>query len=456
MVKIYATQVAPDYSNPWRRGEPEQSSGSGCVIGDKYILTNAHVVSYGQFIQVRPFGQAVKYKARLVAISHELDLALLTVNDEQFFLECHPLEVGDLPRLQEEVLVYGFPEGGDTLSITKGVVSRVEYRLYAHSFKRLLAMQVDAAVNFGNSGGPIIADGKIVAVAMQSLTEAENINYAIPAPVIKHFLDDLRDGTHDGTPELSVRLQHLENASLRRKFGLENDHQGVLIYDVGEGSAAEGIIQKYDVLLKVDGYSVSADGSIEFRDNERVDVAYCIDQHQVGDIIKIDLLREGTKKQVKFALGKDRIFQVQRGQYPAQPSYFIFGGLVFSPLTINYLQSWGDEWFQDAPTDLLYSLINGRWKRDRQDIVTLIKVLPHDVNVGYHEEEDEIIIKVDGVAINSFSHFVSLVQDGAEPFIEFTTREGRIFAIDRKQASDSAGSIMQHYGISSTRSLKDF
>ena len=453
MVKIYATQVAPDYSNPWRHGEPEQSGGSGCVIGDKYILTNAHVVSYGQFIQVRPFGQAVKHKARLVAISHEMDLALLTVDDEQFFRESPPLEVGDLPELQDEVLVYGFPEGGDSLSITKGVVSRIEYTLYAHSFKRLLAMQVDAAVNFGNSGGPIIADGKVVAVAMQSLTDAENINYAIPAPVIKHFLDDLKDGNHDGMPELSVRIQYLENESLRQKFGLKNDHQGVLVYGIGEGSIAEGIIQKYDILLKVDGHPVSSDGSIEFRSNERVDVSYCIDRHQIGDIINIELFREGTRKQVELSLGKDRTFQVQRGHYPAQPSYFIYGGLVFSPLTINYLQSWGDEWFYDAPTDLLYYLINGYWKRDRQDIVTLIKVLPHDVNVGYHEEDDEIIVNVDGTAIKSFSQFVSLVRDGAEPFIEFTTKEGRIFVIDRKHALDSAQDIMQQYGISSTMYL---
>ncbi len=454
MVKIYTTQVAPDYSNPWRHGEPIQISGSGCVINGNQILTNAHVVSYGRFIQVRLFGKAIRYKAHLVAISHETDLAILTVEDKSFFDDTKELQIGKLPELQEEVLVYGFPEGGDTLSTTKGVVSRVEYTLYAHSYKSFLAMQIDAAVNFGNSGGPVIVNGEVVAVAMQSLPSAENINYSVPAPVIEHFLADLEDGNFDGMPQLSIRLQSLENSSIRKKYGLREGQSGVLIYDIGEGSAARGFVERFDVLLKLDNHNVANDKSVEFRPNERVSGSYYIDQHQIGDEIKMELLRGGAKIKVQFPLARDREYQVPRGQYDSLCSYYIFGGIVFTPLTVKYLETWGEDWYYDAPLNLTHFLIDGYWRENKQEIVTLLKVLPSDVNIGYHDESDEIITRVDGTDIVNFTHFINLIEKGTSLLVEFTVEGGRIIVVSREQALNSKDMLMKEYGVSQVKSLK--
>jgi S1-C subfamily serine protease len=174
MVKIYAVENRPDYDNPWNMKGPDAASGSGCVIEGNRILTNAHVVSDQTFTQVRLHGRSKKYPARVLAVSHEADLALLTVNDPSFFGGAKPLAFGRLPQVEQEVVVYGFPEGGDTLSTTKGVISRIEHHRYVHSQIKLLAMQLDAAVNAGNSGGPVIVDGLIVGVVMQSLKKAES------------------------------------------------------------------------------------------------------------------------------------------------------------------------------------------------------------------------------------------------------------------------------------------
>ncbi|MGF3555330.1 MAG: S1C family serine protease, partial [Thermoplasmatota archaeon] len=156
IVKVYAVSDPPDYLNPWNMMGPSSVTGSGAIIEGNRILTNAHVVSDLTFLQVRRYGDTQRYPARLLAISHQCDLALITVDDPHFFQGIEPLIIGDLPATNQEVLVYGFPMGGDTLSITKGVVSRIEHQPYVHSSISLLAGQIDAAINPGNSGGPVI------------------------------------------------------------------------------------------------------------------------------------------------------------------------------------------------------------------------------------------------------------------------------------------------------------
>lgn len=157
IVKIYTVATRPDYDNPWNRMGPHTSTGSGAILVGQCILTNAHVVSNHTYLQVRRHGSARKYQAHVIAMANDADLALLGIEDPTFFEGVTPLELGTLPRLQNEVTVLGFPTGGDTLSSTAGVVSRIEHRRYVHSGMSLLAAQLDAAINSGNSGGPVIA-----------------------------------------------------------------------------------------------------------------------------------------------------------------------------------------------------------------------------------------------------------------------------------------------------------
>ena len=112
IVKIYCVSNSLDYDNPWDRQGPEKFYGSGCVIAGNRILTNAHVVSDHTFIQVQLHGQPVKYNAQILFVSHEADLALLTVEDQTFFSGVEALEMGELPQTAEKVVVYGFPKGG--------------------------------------------------------------------------------------------------------------------------------------------------------------------------------------------------------------------------------------------------------------------------------------------------------------------------------------------------------
>jgi S1-C subfamily serine protease len=183
VVKIYVTVQQEDFQQPWQSRPPASGSGSGFIIKGKRIMTNAHVVSDARFIEVQREGEARKVPATVAFIGHDCDIAVLQVKDESFFDHAAPVTFGTtLPVLNDSVLVLGYPMGGDRLSLTKGVVSRIDYSLYTHStVDSHLAMQVDAAINPGNSGGPLIDEaGYVRGVTTMILQNTQGIGFAIP------------------------------------------------------------------------------------------------------------------------------------------------------------------------------------------------------------------------------------------------------------------------------------
>jgi S1-C subfamily serine protease len=455
MVRIFTVQTRPNYEIPWSMHSPESFSASGFVIAGKMILTNAHAVADQTYIEVRRHGVAEKYPAKIRAISHTADLALLTVADPAFYEGAVPLEFGELPPVQSEVVVYGFPTGGDSLSSTRGVISRIEQSSYAHSSTELLTAQIDAAVNPGNSGGPVLAGERVVGVVMQNLPDADNIGYMVPAPVVRHFLADLADGRYDGFPSVGIRWQALENDSLRRKSGLAGKETGVLVRRVVPGSAGEGIILPGDVITAIDGRRIAGDGTVEIRPDERTGFSAVIQERQIGATVTVDLLRSGARKSVEVVLTStiEGIRLVPREQYDVRPSYFVYGGLVFQPLTRNYLEIWGDEWYDIAPTPLLAIYLEGERSVVDEQVVVLTNVLLGEVNRGYEEAGYSRIVSVNGARVRNLAELVRLTEQGdGSPYTVFTAADGTVLSLDRQLVAATAADLLKQYRIPADRS----
>ncbi len=284
IVKIYTVSKIPNCITPWN-SNIRRLHGSGSIINGngKRFLTNAHIVSNGTFIEVKRYGSSKRYEAKVEYISHQADLAILSVEDKTFLKGAKSLKLGDLPNIRQEVTVYGFPMGGDSLSASTGIVSRIEHNRYAHSKEMFLSIQIDAAVNPGSSGGPAISDGKIVGVVMQQISQSQNLGYLVPAEIVKHFLDDVKDKKYDGFPHIGIGTQRMENEALRSVYKLDKDTTGVLIIDVAEKSPAFKKIKPGDVLLSIDGNRIQSDGTIEFRHHQFTSYKYYIDKKQLGE-----------------------------------------------------------------------------------------------------------------------------------------------------------------------------
>jgi len=455
IVKVYTVSNSPDYYNPWSMQGPLGVSGSGCIIENNLILTNAHVVSDYTYLQVRKYGETERYQAQVVAVSHLTDLALLKVEDPAFFEGEPALLFGELPEIQQEVLVYGFPMGGDMLSITKGIISRIEHQPYVHSSSSFFAGQIDAAINPGNSGGPVLVDDKIVGVVMQGISSSQNIGYMVPVPVIRHFFNDLKDGTYDGYPSLGVGLQDMENKGLRKYYQMEDGLSGVLINQIIPGSPADGYLQAGDILLSFEDYTIGNDGTVEFRTNERTQLTYVIQQKQIGENIRMEILREGKKISIDLnlsrSLKKDRLVPME--EYETLPSYYIYGGLIFCPLSKNLLDIWGSQWYQSAPKELIYPLLNSNIpEKEDQQVVVLLKTLAANVNEGYQNVNSWVVDKVNGEKIWSLSELIKKVENSLDPYIVFEDKWGQQIVVDREKARNTHQEILGTYRIPFDRS----
>ena len=456
MVKIYTNSVAYNYYLPWSTDAPMESSGSGCVVHGNMILTNAHVVTDESYLQVRKEGDPRKYQAFVVAISHDSDLALITVDDDSFFRDIDPLELGELPYAREEVTVYGYPMGGDALSTTQGVISRIESSFYTHSGLSLLTVQIDAAINPGNSGGPAIIGNKIIGVAMQTMTQADNIGYVIPVPVIEHFFEDMEDGVYDGFPSAGFNYQNIRNDAFSARFGVEQEQTGVLITKLAFDSPAEHALVIGDILMSIDGRPIAGDGTVELRAGNRTQLDYMINKHQIGETISLDIIRDGLEQIVEMTLNTTfhDLSLVSNKIYDTPPEYFIFGGVVFMPLSLNYLESWGYDWYVNAVDYLTYPFLFDNWRTEaREEIVVLTFMLPAEVNTGYETLQNEIVETVNGTAVRSFSQFVELVDDDSVQFLDLTTNLGSVIVLDREEAMAVNGEIIARYGIPRDRVL---
>src|SRR5207248_4639402 len=175
VVKIFATLRQPDPTKPWAKKEPNDITASGVVISDKRILTNAHVVKYANEVQVQANQAGDKLPAIIRAVGPGIDLAVLELEDQKFFDTHAPLPFRkSLPDSKDPVMVYGYPTGGASLSITKGIISRIEFTNYSFS-ALVLRIQIDAAINPGDSVGPAVVYVGLVGLGFCHLQTAPNV-----------------------------------------------------------------------------------------------------------------------------------------------------------------------------------------------------------------------------------------------------------------------------------------
>jgi len=401
VVKVYAVHSSVSPQLPWTVGSQEESTGSGFAIehgGRRCIMTNAHVVADSTFVEVRKSGDARKYAATRIKVSHECDLATLAVDDDRFWTGVTPLTFGSVPSLQDEVSVVGYPEGGEGVSVTVGVVSRIEIQRYAHSGANLLAIQIDAAINPGNSGGPALDDnGAVIGVAFQNQQDSQNIGYMIPVPTISHFLDDTvpadaadavaaaaapagANGSLmtppvsssmtptercEGFCSLGIYWQALENEQLRAYYKLDDAaHTGVLVRGVAPLAAASDYLQRDDVLLALEGNPIANDGSFAVGAQERLSFQHLIHVRFPRETVSLRVLRAGQALELAVPVQPLRRL-VPATVYDMPQPYFVYGGFAFVGLSEPYLHEWGDDWQSDAPQDLVHLAMTGVQHRTR-------------------------------------------------------------------------------------------
>ena len=413
VLRIEVSTLVPNIRSPWNTGRFSGGVGTGFIIGENRILTNAHVVSHGQRILVSTPGSPRKYPARVQAIAHDCDLALLAVEDFTDFADFPAFAIGDLPALESEVRVIGYPVGGDRISVTRGVVSRIDFQPYAHSnADSHLVIQIDAAINPGNSGGPVVQADKVIGVAFQALTDADNTGYIIPTPVIRRFLRDIEDGSYDHYAELGVSDFNLTNPAMRRALGLPADDTGVLITNVIPTSTADGILAAGDILLAIDGQPVDSTGMVTI-DEETVSYNEIIERKLTGETVEVSFLRGGAVQTATAVLKPLRPATMYAIDYESRPRYIVFAGLVLQPLDTNL---YATARLSDVNVRRLYAdYVHKGLFQHREDIVILSRVESDPVTSQLTRFAGLAVDKINGAEVKSLRHAHDLLHPQNPP-----------------------------------------
>ncbi|KAL1197085.1 Protease Do-like 10 [Cardamine amara subsp. amara] len=449
VVKIFTVSTSPSYFLPWQNKSQRESMGSGFVISGRKIITNAHVVADHSFVLVRKHGSSIKHRAEVQAVGHECDLAILVVDSEVFWEGMNSLELGDIPFLQEAVAVVGYPQGGDNISVTKGVVSRVEPTQYVHGATQLMAIQIDAAINPGNSGGPAIMGNKVAGVAFQNLSGAENIGYIIPTPVIKHFINGVEEcGKYIGFCSMGVSCQPMENAQLRGNFQMSSEMTGVLVSKINPLSKAHKILKKDDVILAFDGVPIANDGTVPFRNRERITFDHLVSMKKPDETALVKILREGKEHEFSITL-KPLQPLVPVHQFDQLPSYYIFAGFVFVPLTQPYLHEYGEDWYNTSPRRLCERALKDLPKKAGQQLVIVSQVLMDDINTGYERLAELQVNKVNGVEVDNLRHLCQLIENCNTEKLRLDLDDERVIVLNYESAKIATSMILKRHRIAS-------
>ena len=446
IVKVFSAKQDYDYSEPWKRLPVRNSYATGFIISGGRILTNAHAVANSRFIQVRFEGKAEKIPVKIDYLSDDYDLAILSFREDFAKDWLEPLELGVIPKVQDHITVYGYPVGGDGLSITEGIISRVEANKYVFSQQEFTVLQTDAAINPGNSGGPAIKNGKVVGVAFQGRRGSNNIGYIIPSHIIEHFIEDVTDGTYNGIPNFGIQWSSLESPVHRKMLGLSPAQSGILIKNVYTHSCLKEVLQEGDVLTNINGYPIDIDGKIIFRGKERISYSYLLENLTFDDEVSLSYIRNQTKfeETIKIAQCQNNAI-IATYKSTAAPKYYVKSGIIFEKLSVNYLNKFSKSLFnkRDTPYSLLSLMENP--PTDVEEIIFIVSVLPDDSNMGYQKIKNLRIEEINGNKVINFQQFVEeLNQPG---YIRLTGTEGQVIVIDSDLSKERDVLILERYNI---------
>ena len=449
VVKIFATYRAPDFEAPWRRTQPEEFTGSGFVIDNELILTNAHVVELSSQIFVQPPQSADRLRAELVAIARGIDLALIRLtreSDRETFHAAHPpLDLEDrLPRIGGTVQAYGYPMGGEQLSITEGIVSRIEYADYYYNTFGL-RVQVDAALNPGNSGGPVVMDGRVIGVTFSGINQAQNIGYLIPAEEVRAFLDDVADGAYDGRERLfAERFQTAENDAVRDWLGLDAEQTG-LIYT---GSEEDLPLERWDLIAHIGEHDIDNAGLVTIDDGVRVSWAYKIPQLARDGAVPVTVIRSGERVDLELPVSKrrDSLLSYLGNDYP---EYFVLGPMVFSPATLDHLSNYHAGFLAALGSPMALRADEEKAFEGEELVVVASGFLPHPMTKGYEIAYRPTVKSVNAQPVRSLTHMLELIRDAEEDYLvfEFHDKNQEVLVFDRLELLETTEEILEDNSI---------
>lgn len=441
----------PNYFRPWQLSKGLRCV-TGVVISGRRIVTCCDLKEMNFSVSVKRRKAEKNYVARLLHYSYELDIAVFTVDDDSFWKTDSFLTFGPLPerKLHLTVVICERDEGDVTLS--DHAIERVVTVKFRNT--GLVTLKIVASpMKSGIAGSPLLNEKDQVVGIAYSL--GGNKAYFTPALIVEKFLSEIEKiGHYRGFCHKGFHWQCMRHHSLRRYKKMKQNQTGVLVCNVPITSPARDVLHEGDVVLAVDGTTVSNDGTIDGIWGDGISFEYIFRTKVVSDIAKLHILREGEEMEIEYGLRSWHEnwivpFDVDR----RQPKYYMCGGLVFISLSRANIH------FIDNPDRVQPRLFHHTYgisqfkKFVDEEIVILSFVNNVKISVKYQCFTRRAVHKFNDVEVRNLKHLAQLVESCEEEFFRFQL-EGAIVVLGREEALQANNEIMEFECIPSHTNIK--
>jgi hypothetical protein len=450
IVTVEVTRKEYDYLQPWSV-RVDQIQKMGTIIDGKEILTTADALSDHTLIRVQK-GRGRWYLAQVAWIDYSANLASISVPDEKFWDDTESLELAKVTPRRGVAQLLRWRNG--ILEIRNVDISRLVVKKGKLTFMDQLQLELDSDMNGIGWAEAIVQENHLIALAT---SKDDQTITSLPSAFIRPCLADRKDAKYQGLGYFSFVWETAENPDTLAFLGQKGEPRGVIVIEV-HTNKLENVLKPRDIILEIDGFNIDVQGDYKDPDYGNLLLENLASRSKrAGDKVAIKIMRDGKEQTVDYVLPKaDYNAQlVPLEVFDQEPEYLILGGLVFQPLSVPYLESWGSDWPRKAPFRLSYATRQDATFEDPSYVV-LSSILPDPINIGYNDARYMIVDKVNGKKVRTLQDLLGAKNSPNDGFDLIEFKDGdtmQRMILDANELDAATARVLKRYGIDKDRSL---
>jgi len=450
---VYIAISSHGYSQiePWKQRGLSEDWACACAISENEVITIADKAANHAFLRAIRYGQNEFIGAELKVIDYQTNLCLIQLDPNQLKEPLKPLSfTEDYPKGDNVDCCW--LSSNNRLFNGRGYLDRARVQRAPTSYGKYLRLIVSDTTQRTDAGEVYFIDSIPIGIACLSI---DNESGLIPGETINRFLRAVSDNNYEGFGNVGFATSELLDPAMRSFLKMpESLTNGVYVADVYNIGTGHDILQKEDVILRIDGNSIDSYGRFEHSKYEEISFDHLITGKNVGQNIAFEVWRDGQKTELQTEIKnfKASDMLVPYHEFDRQPEFVVISGFVFQKLTREYLAEFGRDIAGESPSHLYHYYRDLAFKptEERHNIVVLSYVLPSQFNLGYAGVGQSVVSKFNGMKISSIKDVLTaqkLNPNSKFDVIEFEL-EDPVVVISRSQIPIANSFATQNYGVS--------
>jgi hypothetical protein len=446
LVTLDVTRRQHDFFQPWSP-RAQSVAKAGVVIGPREILTTAADLEHRTLVRVQKGGRGQWWNAEVRWVDYLANLALVSVADPAFWSGLKPVPLADKVAPDGDLQILRWR--GGNLEVRKAEFNRFSVSNPNTGEAAHVVLELNSEIEGTGWAEPAVRGKKVIGLVF---SQTGNLCQLLPAPYLRSILEAQRQDTYHGLGYFDFTWQPTENPETHRHLQLPGEPRGVVVIEVPPKTGTAPVVERLDILLAVDDFAIDTQGDYLDPLYGHLMLENLATRHKgAGDPVRLKVWRRGQALDVVYTLprAQDAAKLVPESPPDQEPEYLIAGGLVFQPLTKNYLRGWGQDWERRAPFRLAYFRDEDPTP-ERPAIVILAQVLPDLYNLGYQDLRHLVVERVNGQPVHALAELHRALQTPQEGFhvFEFMPGEGlQRLVLDARTLEAATRRVLERYGI---------